>query len=374
MRIAIVHASFAVRGGAERYVDDLAGSLTARGHQVGVFTAATRPRWSARLPGKAVVHLGDLLDPTGLGPADLRDFAPDVVHVHNWQGLGVSTVARLARAYPTVHTVHDHAIVDPNNTLRNVGRSRLLDVLLRTRSAWIRWRFRRLLLLCATTRVRDAVLGDAAPRRTALGDSDAVPRRAAPPRSAGRRRPASRIVPLAVALDWNRRDWPPGDPRTFLFLGALSVHKGIDLLLEAWDGPGSLLVAGDGPLRRDVEQAGPGVHYLGSLDEPGKREAFTRAGWLVFPSRAAETYGLVYAEALLAGRPIIAGAHVSPPMATGSSTVLYTGVDGLRAALHRAAAMPADEYARMAASAAADGSKLDWDGHVNAVLDAYEAR
>lgn len=362
MRVAIVHASFAVRGGAERYVDDLARSLTARGHQVGVFTAATRPRWSARLPGKAAVHLGDLFDPTGLGPADLRDFAPDVVHVHNWQGLGVSTVARLARAYPTVHTVHDHAIVDPNNTMRNVGRSRMLDALLRVRSAWIRWRFRRLLLLCATTRVRDTVLG-----------SGGTPRRGTPGGTAGRR-PASRIVPLAVALDWNRRDWPPGDPRTFLFLGALAVHKGLDLLLEAWDGPGTLLVAGAGPLRRDVERAGPGVRYLGSLDEAGKREAFTRAGWLVFPSRAAETYGLVCAEALMAGRPIIASAQAPPPMATVTSTVLYTGVDGLRAALHRAAAMPADEYARMAASAAADGSKLDWDQHVSAVLDAYEAR
>ncbi|MFY1695004.1 MULTISPECIES: glycosyltransferase [unclassified Solwaraspora] len=352
MRIAMVHASFTVRGGAERYIDDLTASLVARGHQVRVFTAADRPRWSARLPGNVAVHLGDLLDPTGLRPADLREFAPDVVHVHNWQGLGVPVVARLAAAYPTVHTVHDHAVVDPNNTMRNVGRSRLLDALLRARSAWILRRFTRLRLLCATDRVRDTVLRGAS----------------------GARRPTSRVVPLAVATDWNRRAWPVGDRRTFLFLGALSAHKGLDQLLDAWDGPGTLLVAGDGPLRARVERSGPSVRALGYLDEAAKRAAVGRAGWLVFPSTGAETYGLACAEALMAGRPLIAGAHAPPPMAAGTSTLLYTGVDGLRVALRRAAAMPPDEYAAMAASAAADGRKLDWDDHVSAVLDAYEER
>ena len=353
MRIAMVHASFAVRGGAETYIGDLARSLTDRGHEVRVFTAADRPRLTARLPGKAAVHLGDLADPTGLGPADLREFAPDVVHLHNWQGLGVLPVARLARAYPTVHTVHDHAVVDPNNAMLSIGRSRLLDALLRLRSAWILRRFRRVLMLYATERTRDAVV------------------RSAP----GARQPRSRIVPLAVALDWNRREWPPGDPATFLFLGALGTHKGIDVLLEAWDAPGVLLVAGDGPLRPAVERAASGsVRYLGRLDEAGKREAFTRAGWLVFPSPRAETFGLVCAEALMAGRPIIASSQAPPPMAADTSALLYTGVGGLRAALHRAAGMPAGEYARMAGSAAADGGKLDWDDHVSAVLDAYEAR
>lgn len=352
MRVAMVHASFAVRGGAEAYVEDLSRSLRDRGHQVRTFTGADRPRLSARLPGKAAVHLGDLLDPTGLGPADLRDFAPDVVHVHNWQGLGAIGVARIARAYPTVHSVHDYAVADPNNALFSLGRSRVLDLLLRLRTAWILRLFRPLLLIYATGRARDAVVGSA-------------------PHS---RQPASRVIPLAVPLDWARRDWPPGDPGTFLFLGALGTHKGIDLLLDAWDGQGTLLVAGDGPLRPLVERAAADgrVEYLGRLDEAGKRDAFARAGWFVFPSRHCETYGLVCAEALMAGRPIIAGAHAPPPMAAATSTLLYDG--DLRATLRRAAAMPAADYARMAGSAAADGRALDWDDHVSAVLDAYEAR
>ncbi|WP_306215129.1 glycosyltransferase [Actinoplanes sp. RD1] len=347
MRIAMLHASFAVRGGAELYVEDLTRSLIARGHEVRIFTADDHPRLSARIKHKAAVHLGDLADPTGLTPADLRGF--DVVHVHNWQGLGVRTVARIARAYPTVHTVHDYAIVDPNNAMLSLGRSRILDALLRMRSAWILRQFHNVRLLYATERARATVMH-------------------------GARRPESRLVPLAVDLDWNRRTWPPGDPATFLYLGALGVHKGVDLLLEAWDGPGTLLVAGDGPLRAMAEQPRPGVEYLGRLDEAGKRAAFERAGWLVFPSRHVETYGLVCAEALLAGRPIIAGSHAPPPMASDTSTLLYTGADGLREVLHRAAALPAGEYAALAGSAAADGRKLDWDDHVSAVVAAYEVR
>ncbi|WP_305783044.1 glycosyltransferase [Symbioplanes lichenis] len=349
MRIAMIHASFAVRGGAELYVGDLTQSLIERGHDVRIFTAGDHPRLSARIRHKAAVHLGDLADPTGLGPEDLRDFAPDVVHVHNWQGLGVRAVARIARAYPTVHTVHDYAIVDPNNAMLSLGKSRILDALLRARSAWILRKFHNLTLLYATERARTAV-------------------------SKGTRKPAHRLVPLAVSLDWGRRPWPPGDPSTFLYLGALGVHKGVDLLLDAWDGRGTLLVAGDGPLRPLVEQPRPGVEYLGRLDEAGKRAAFERAGWLVFPSRHVETYGLVCAEALLAGRPIIAGSHAPPPMASETSSLLYTGVDGLRDTLHRAAAMPAAEYAALAVSAAADGRKLDWDDHVSAILAAYEVR
>jgi hypothetical protein len=39
--------------------------------------------------------------------------------------------------------------------------------------------------------------------------------------------------------------------------------------------------------------------------------------------------------------------------------------------LERAATMPAADYDRMAASAAADGEKLDWDAHIDALVDLY---
>jgi glycosyltransferase involved in cell wall biosynthesis len=373
MRIAMVHASFAVRGGAERYIRDVARSLAARGHEVRIFCADSAngdpgdthvgdrlsARLGARLPGpvrKALTHLGDLMDPTGLHPRDLRAFAPDVVHVHNWQQLGTVPVERISKAYPTCHTVHDHAICDPNVTLRNLGRSRLLDAALAVRAAWIVRRFRRVTLLFPAARVRDTV------RRHARG-ADSLP---------------SVVLPLAVP--WRRVEWPAGRREVFLFLGALTPHKGLDMLLDAWRSTnaatgGTLLIGGEGPLRAEVERLAavmPSVRYLGYLDDDGKRAALAEAGWLVFPSRAAESFSLVCAESLMAGRPIIAAANARPPMATGTSTLVFSDPEQLGGLLRRAATMPVDEYAGIAASAAADGRGLDWDDHIDALVGVYE--
>lgn len=374
MRVAMVHSSFMVRGGAERYIRDLTRGLLTRGHEVAVFcrpsphaepvdrhVGARLSERAFRLPKlhKVVTHLADLLDPTGLRPRDLGDFAPDVVHVHNWQGLGILPVARLSRAYPTCHSVHDMAICDPNNALGNLGRSGALDALLGLRSAWIGRRLRRTLLLFSAERNRALV------RRRARG---------------GRRVP-DRVVPLGVVAPGQGQRWPTGRRDTFLFLGALSPHKGIDLLLRAWEAghaqiDGTLLIGGDGPLRAEVERVAgelPSVRYLGYLDEAGKESALRQAGWLVFPSQGHETFGLACAEALIAGRPLIASAVAAPPMASGGSTLVFDSAEDLRRTLARAAHMPDPEYQTMSASAATDGGRLDWEDHVDAVIGVYES-
>lgn len=376
MRIAMVHSSFAIAGGAERYLRDLSRSLTHRGHEVRVFSRPSdnaepddqpvAPRLTARLgrgrsrAGKLLTHLGDLVDPTGLRAADLRPFAPDVVHVHNWQGIGVLPVARLARSYPTCHTVHDYAICDPNNALANRGRSPVAELALGVRSAWLVRRLRHVSLLWPAQRTRDIV------HRHVPGASRLV----------------GRVVPLAVPTPSGRRvQWRPGDRQVFLFLGALSPHKGIDLLLDAWsDGAATtgatLLLAGEGPLRGRVEEVArttPSVRYLGYLDGPGKEEAMQHAGWLLLPSQWAENFPISCVEALTAGRPVIASAVARPPMASDGSVLTFDDRAALAALLVRAARLPEPEYAALAASAARDGRQLDWDRHVDAVLASYEA-
>ncbi|WP_446218775.1 glycosyltransferase family 4 protein [Micromonospora sp. IBHARD004] len=375
MRIAMVHSSFAVRGGAERYVRDLTRALTARGHQVTVHSRPSdgaepgdhpvRVRVSARLTrrlprlGKVGTHLGDLVDPTGLRVADLHSADPDVVHLHNWQGIGALPVGRLLRAYPGVHSVHDHAVCDPNNALGNVGRSRTVDQLLRVRARWVMRRLRRAVLLFPSERTRRRVLGSAS---GVAGVTD-------------------RVVPLAVPAPPRRAAWPPGRRDVFLYLGVLDRHKGLDLLLDAWRtaGPatgGTLLIGGDGPLHADVERlaaATPSVRYLGYLDAAGKEAAFAAAGWLVFPSRCAETFGLVCAEALTAGRPVLASAIAAPPMASDGSALIFHEPGELADLLRRAAGMPDAGYDAMCASAAADGRRLDWDRHVDTIIQTYES-
>jgi glycosyltransferase involved in cell wall biosynthesis len=381
MRIAMVHSSFAVRGGAERYVRDLSGSLAARGHEVRVFSRpsehaapedqAVRRRLSDRLGArtgplrKVFTHLGDVADPTGLSVHDLAAFAPDVVHLHNWQGLGALPLSRLARVYPICHTVHDYAFADPNNALGNRGRSAALDALLRARSAWLAGRFRRMTLLWPAARTREII-------------ERHVPAASGLP---------GRVVPLAVPLSRPAGGpaprWQRGHTGTFLFLGALSPHKGVGPMLDAWRAvaatapPGAtLMVAGDGALRDQLAAAArelPSIRPLGFAGAAEKEAALQAAGWLVFPSQWAENFPISCVEALRAGRPIIASTIAQPPMASAGALLTFDGTEELAQAFRRAMSMPPDEYDRMVASATADGRDLDWDAHVDAIVAAYRS-
>jgi glycosyltransferase involved in cell wall biosynthesis len=371
----MIHSSFAQRGGAESYVRNLSRALTARGHEVRVYcrqTADPEPgeyqlgrRFTERLGssesklGKVLVHLGDLLDPTGLHMGKLREFEPDVVHVHNWQGLGALPVALLSRRYPTCHTTHDYALCDPDSTLTNPARSAPLNALRRIRSACLGHMFRRVVFLWPAGRTRDIVYRH-------------VPRAA---------RLTGHVMPLAVPQDTEPSYWGPGRSDEFLYLGALTPHKGIDMLLDAWRAvaqeiDATLVVAGEGVRRNAVEAAArscPSIRYAGFLDHAGKVAALQHAGWLVFPSQCLETFGISCLEALQATRPIISSTTARPQIASDSSLLTFDGSAELSVVLRRAARLPREEYQRMAASAAADGRSLDWDNHLASLERIYES-
>ncbi|MBF2067337.1 MAG: glycosyltransferase family 4 protein [Calothrix sp. C42_A2020_038] len=97
-----------------------------------------------------------------------------------------------------------------------------------------------------------------------------------------------------------------------LFVGRLSVEKGLDTLLAAWELIGSkmpLKIIGDGQLSglvaQMVEQL-PNVQWLG---RKGLAEVYTLIGEatvLIFPSKWYETFGRVAIEAFAKGTPVVA--------------------------------------------------------------------
>lgn len=113
-----------------------------------------------------------------------------------------------------------------------------------------------------------------------------------------------------------RRAWSVGDGDILLaYVGRLDPQKNIGMLLDSAaearrrDGRIRLVIAGDGPLRAQVEQFcnAPGakdwVRCLGFTDDvPGVLSA---ADMLVMPSRW-EGFGLAAAEAMAAGLPVAA--------------------------------------------------------------------
>jgi glycosyltransferase involved in cell wall biosynthesis len=97
-----------------------------------------------------------------------------------------------------------------------------------------------------------------------------------------------------------------------LFVGRLSVEKGIPTLLRAWKHVGRgrrLLIVGEGPLEktvREAEAAETGIEYLGRRPAREVYGLMADAELLILPSEWYETFGRVAVEAFGTGTPVIA--------------------------------------------------------------------
>jgi glycosyltransferase involved in cell wall biosynthesis len=102
-----------------------------------------------------------------------------------------------------------------------------------------------------------------------------------------------------------RRRLGLGEGQVVAYLGALSPEKAVHVAIEAVAGLEgvTLLVAGDGPLRRPLEEMDSGVRFLGAVDRPA--EVIAAADVVVLPSLSEGLPGVLI-EAGLSGVPVVA--------------------------------------------------------------------
>ena len=153
-----------------------------------------------------------------------------------------------------------------------------------------------------------------------------------------------------------------------LFAGRLSREKGILELVQASKGM-KLVVAGDGPLRDSV----PGA--LGFVPHDDLGPLYERAAVVACPSHR-EGFGVVCAEAMAYGRPVVAGAvgGLLDLVVDGETGILVPPRDAsaLRAALER---LLGDRELRQRLGAAARERIVEhfaWPAVTDATLAAYE--
>jgi len=119
--------------------------------------------------------------------------------------------------------------------------------------------------------------------------------------------PANQLVPLrnpATPLAVDRIQAEHNS--RFLFLGRVEAEKGIeDLIAAANAAQVELTVVGEGPLREPLAKQHRNVRFTGWLNRGEMLEHAREARALVMPSRYPEPFGLVVAEASLAGLPVI---------------------------------------------------------------------
>lgn len=167
------------------------------------------------------------------------------------------------------------------------------------------------------------------------------------------------------------------------FLGRIVEEKGVEYLVEAFrridDPDARLLVAGEGERvagggvvdRVRSRAAGDDrIRFLGFLPDEAIADLYASIDVFALPSvNALEAFGIVQAEAMLAGVPVVASDMVGvriPVTTTGFGAVVAPrAVDGLSEMLRTIGTRPKDSWAE-----ARDAARAAFS--VDAVLDSYQ--
>lgn len=312
LRILLAHNRYQHYGGEDTVVEAEAQLLRDLGHEVDLFlvdndniqglaaklTAAALTTYNPR----SRVALRDRL----------RAHRPDVVHVHNLFPQLTPAIfdACLDEGVPSVMTLHNYRLGCANALLFRDGHpceeclsssafnavrhgcyrgSRVGSAVVAAMIAYHRrsgtWQNKVSRFIALTEFARDKLVSAGLP-------ADRV-----------------RIKPNFVPDPLRGEGLPaPGDYA--LFVGRLSVEKGVETLLQAWreiDMP--LRILGDGPLREELERAAHlNVSFLGHRDRSEVFRQIAGAAFLVVPSIWYEGFPMAVVEAMALGKPILASA------------------------------------------------------------------
>lgn len=365
LRVAVVHSFYRSDSpsGENAMVEAQVAALGRHGHEVRLFAVSSDDMTrSGSLRAALTVA-------SGAGPnprAEIERWSPDVVHLHNtFPNLGRRWVEGLAA--PVVATLHNYRPLCAAATLyrdggpctecRDVGRHRGL-----VHACYRRSRLATLPLTLGQRGAADPVLRSA----QALVVLSAA--QAAHYEAAGVPAERMHVVPNFVPDDLAPAPGPGG--RRWLYAGRLTEDKGIVDAVRAWPDEVPLLVVGEGPAAHAVTGAARAkdVAVRGPVPRREVQELLRASRGLLFPSRWSDPFGLVYAEALAAGTPVLA----THPSAAAQS-VLEDGSGVSCEVIDPEVVRAADQrFPQMRGSArAAFERSYTEDAHVAALLAVY---
>jgi glycosyltransferase involved in cell wall biosynthesis len=312
MRVLSVHNRYQIRGGEDEVCDSERHLLQQMGHHVELYEAHNQQ----------VAQLGTLrtaINTLWSTPTyqtlqqQLRQQPYDIVHVHNFFPLISPAVyyAAKAQGVPIVQTLHNYRLLCPNALFFRNGQvcEDCLGKFMpypgvhhacyrdsRSASAVVATMLTLHRTLNTWTKTVDLYIALTEFARQKLIAGGLPPEKI-------------RVKPHFVDPDPGIGDGKGGYA---LFVGRLSIEKGLDTLLAAWELLGSkipLKIVGDGPLAPQVVQITqklPQVTWLGRQALSTVYELMGSAAMLIFPSQWYETFGRVAIESFAKGTPVVA--------------------------------------------------------------------
>lgn len=304
-------------GGIERHVGILARGLRARDVEVTVVVHhRARQTFRENVDGVPVTRVGTLgrVLSTEVSPALVTELSCDydVLHLHAPHPMGMLAyqLSRKPRHHLLVITHHSDVVRQAR--LRSALAPLFNSVMSRAG-----------LIICASRRYLET-------------SDELAPHRA-----------RARVIPFGLELSTlspRLRDSGAArslraryeGPLTFA-LGRLIYYKGFQVLIDAFNHvPGTLLIGGEGPLRRSLQSQvkrlglGRRVRFLGAIPEAELAAYYGAADLFVLPSVArSEAFGIVQIEALAAGLPV-----VNTAIDSGVPEVSLDGVTGFTVPPH----------------------------------------
>lgn len=325
MRIAVVHSFYAsaVPSGENIVVQVQQDELRRAGHDVQLFDARTDDLAKSRL--YKVSTALNVATGSGLNPAaDIADFRPDVVHVHNLFP-NFSTKWLGDCPFPVVATVHNFRPMCAAGTLFRDGGTCTKCPDLGQHHAVMNACYKDSRVATLPLAMRNA---GGLKKDVTLSRADELiflsHRSFQTYVQFGLPADRSSIVPNFVP--------DPGTPSgassgAWVYAGRLTEEKGIMDLLRHWPKNIALKVLGDGPCMEGAQAiAGPNVHFSGSVSHGEVLRELTSALGLVLPSKWAEGLPTIYLEALAVGLPVItrAGNSAADDISTFGHGTVYS--------------------------------------------------
>jgi glycosyltransferase involved in cell wall biosynthesis len=362
LTVVVVHERYQQPGGEDVAVDADVSLLEGHGHRVVRFERHNDEIDGLGLVGRMQVAAGAIWSRSSVKALEkvVDEARPDVVHLHNTFPLLSPAVSRAAvrRHVPVVQTVHNYRMICADATL-------LRDAHVCTDCVGRRLPLAAVRYGCYhDSRAESGVVGAMQVLHRAVGtwsrdislhllisnhllrrlvDAGAVPEERAMVRR-------NHIAPDPGAR-------APGSDRGYVvFVGRLSVEKGVEVLLRAAvlipEVP--VLIVGSGPRRAELEQAAVGmgatnVTFLGHLDRREVNEVIRGARCLAFTSIWEEPLSLVLPEAAALGVPAVAADVGGAPecIGPGAGTLVPPGdPTALAVALRAAVADPVGWWER----------------------------